>query len=176
MRFLLTKISESLAELSSATLLCSDEDALRSTISDRNHRAIHRGGSDGEGSRGMALNLVPDAFWGRRGKKIPDGTSEGTVCRDSFLAVCQMAILRPVSLMNEPGRKMSFLDQASRNIAMVDPTDASQASSRLVVLHSSDSQIHFSPTSASSRGDDYYRSSRLDGAKIDTKRREANVC
>lgn len=47
----------------------------------------------------------------RRGKKTPDGTSEGTVCRDSLLAVCQMAILRPVSLMNEPPRKMSFLDQ-----------------------------------------------------------------
>lgn len=110
----------------------------------------------------MGLNLVCDAFWGRRGKKTPDGTSEGTVCRDSFLAVCQMAIHRPVSLMNEPGRKMSFLDQTSRNIAVVDPTDASQASR--LVLHSSEAQIYFSPISASSRGDDYYRSSRLDGA------------
>lgn len=58
-----------------------DEDAPRSTISARNHRAIHPGEERDGFAGGIALKIVRDAFRGRRGRKAPDGTSEGTVSR-----------------------------------------------------------------------------------------------
>lgn len=116
-----------------------DEDASRSTISARNHRAIHPGMSE-RGSRGggggITLKIVCDAFRGRRGQK----GSRWNIGRDSVAirfwlsSKWRCSEVRPVGLMNEPRRKMSFLDQTGANIGQTGSEPSSACCFALFLL------------------------------------------